>query len=51
MTVETTGAKSQAVCLVDGPIDDYENLDGELAEMPHKDGAALYVPSLRGLKS
>ena len=51
MTVETTRTKPQAVCLVDGPIDDYEGLDGELAEMPHKDEAVLYVPGLRGPKS
>ena len=37
--------------LADGLIDDYESFGREFRETPHKDEAALYVPSMRGPKS
>ena len=35
------------MCLSDDLTDDYECLDGEPPELPHKDEAVLYVPGLR----
>ena len=35
------------MCLSDDLTDDYECLDGELPELPHKDEATLYVPGMR----
>ena len=46
MTEVTVGIDSQAPCLVDGPADDYENWDRELAGKLLKDKAALYVDDL-----
>jgi len=43
----TVGIDSQAACLVDGPTDDYESLEGELYENLHKGNAVLYVDDLR----
>ena len=41
------GVDSQAACLVDGPIDDYESWDGEFAEELSKDTVVLYVDDWR----
>jgi len=37
------GMDSQAACLVDGPTDDYESLDGEIAEEFLKEKSVLYA--------
>jgi hypothetical protein len=47
VTEETMGIDSQAACLVDGPIDDYESWREELPEEPYKDKTMLYVHGLR----
>lgn len=44
------GVDSQAACLVDGPADDYESWDGELAKGFLGDETVLYVDDLRFLK-
>ena len=51
MTKVTVGVDSQAACLVDGPTDDYEGWDGEIAEELLKDRTVLYVDDLRVSRS
>ena len=43
---ETVGLDSQAACLIDGLIDDYECWNGELPEMLHKVKKVEYVLGL-----
>ena len=43
---EMAGLDSQAACLMDGLIDDYELWDGELPEMLLKDKIVMYVLGL-----
>jgi hypothetical protein len=47
VTEETVGIDSQAACLADGPIDDYDSWSGELPEELRKDKPMLYVHVLR----
>ena len=43
MTEVTVGIDSQAACLVDGPTDDYEGWNGEIAEELLEEKAVLYA--------
>jgi len=46
VTEVTVGMDPRAAHLANGPIDDYETLDGELHEGLHKGKAVLYVDDL-----
>lgn len=47
---ETVGVDSQAACLMDGLLDDYECWDSGCLGSPGKDRTALYVPGSCGLQ-